>query len=176
MKPYPWKCGKCDTCAVTPAVLDYEATFEHDGRPYNFVVPALSILRCQQCGVITLDDAANRAISAAFRKHAGLLTPTEIRKRRSELGLSQPQLARFLDVSVSTLSRWETGGQIQQRAMDKLLRGFFTVREFRHWLGYREPTEATEDIRAVGASASLSITLSQPTVAPARNLAVVRGG
>jgi hypothetical protein len=48
-----------------------------------------------------------------------------------------------LDVSESTLSRWETGAQIQQRAMDKLLRGFFEVPAFRQYLGFTEIREAS---------------------------------
>jgi DNA-binding transcriptional regulator YiaG len=38
---------------------------------------------------------------------------------------TQKELAVQLAVAEATLSRWETGGQIQQRAMDKLLRLFF---------------------------------------------------
>jgi transcriptional regulator with XRE-family HTH domain len=36
-------------------------------------------------------------------------------------------LARLLGVGEATLSRWETGGQIQQRALDRLLRLYFAV-------------------------------------------------
>ncbi len=32
-----------------------------------------------------------------------------VKRRREELGLSQPQLARRIDVSDKTISRWETG-------------------------------------------------------------------
>src|SRR5205085_481887 len=40
-------------------------------------------------------------------------------------------LAAYLKVSDSTISRWENGRQIQQLAMDLLLRGYFNVRELR---------------------------------------------
>ncbi len=55
--------------------------------------------------------------------------------RRESLGLTQKQLADFLLISDSTLSRWETGGQIQQKSLDRLLRAFFALEEFREYVG-----------------------------------------
>ena len=159
MTTFPLKCSKCKERQVQRTVLDYRAAFEHDGRAYDFVVPGLSVLQCQRCGTIVLDDQANKLISAAFRQHAGLLPPNQIRQHRERLGLTQKQLAAFLDVSVSTLSRWETDAQIQQRAMDKLLRGFFTVPEFRYFLGYRETVQQQEAVQAVVASGVVSVPL-----------------
>ena len=60
-----------------------------------------------------------------LRSHAGLLHNKEIRARREALGLTQKALAGYLQVAEATLSRWETGAQIQQRAMDAFLRSFF---------------------------------------------------
>jgi putative zinc finger/helix-turn-helix YgiT family protein len=142
MKPFPWKCGTCRQRALSPATMPYTTEVEHDGRVYTISIPALDVLRCTNCGAIVLDDAANEAISSAFRAEAHLLTPAQIRQGREGLGLSQKQLAGYLDIAVSTLSRWETGAQIQQRAMDKLLRAFFDVPEFREYLGLREVTPA----------------------------------
>jgi transcriptional regulator with XRE-family HTH domain len=39
------------------------------------------------------------------------MTPDELKRRRKRLGLSQAQLARYLDVDVMTISRWERGAQ-----------------------------------------------------------------
>jgi putative zinc finger/helix-turn-helix YgiT family protein len=109
---------------------------EHDGRAYHVELPALEVLRCGHCGAVVLDDAANEKISEAFRREAGLLTPGEIRQQREALQLTQKQLARLLQVAEATLSRWETGGQIQQRAMDLLLRLFFASADVRRRLGH----------------------------------------
>lgn len=147
MKPFPWKCGTCRQKALSPAVIPYTTEVEHDGRTYAIDIPALNVLRCANCGAIVLDDAANEAISNAFRSEARLLTPAQIRQGREGLGLSQKQLAGYLDIAVSTLSRWETGAQIQQRAMDKLLRAFFHVPELRQYLGVREATTAPSLVR-----------------------------
>src|SRR5262249_49580302 len=125
MKPFPWKCGECRERAVSPVTLpSYRAELEHDGRTYPIIVTDFQVLRCSRCGTIVLDDAANRRLSDALRGAAGLLQPSEIRERREALGLTQKQLAHHLQISEFTLSRWETGAQIQQRCMDRFLRVF----------------------------------------------------
>ena len=134
MKPYPWKCGTCRNRGLRPVVLDYEAEIGHDGCLYRVTVPALSVLRCEQCGAIVLNDEADQKITAALRVAAGLLSPEEIRRGREALGLSQEQLARYLQVDQETLARWETGGQTPQRSMDRLMRIYFQVPEARRFL------------------------------------------
>lgn len=80
-------------------------------------------------------------VSDALRKAAGLLSPEQIRRGRESLGLTQKQLARNLQVCEAELSRWETGGQIQQRSFDRLMRIYFQVPEARRFL---EETAVTE--------------------------------
>ena len=135
MQPFPWKCGTCRERALAPAVVDYHEEVEHDGRAYKVRIPGLHVLRCENCGALVLDDEANLKVSEALRAEAGLLTPEEIRSRREELGLTQKQLAEALQVGEWTLSRWETGGQIQQRSLDRFLRAFFELPELRRFLG-----------------------------------------
>jgi len=94
-----------------------------DGREnWCCFVPALTALQCGTCQAISIDDEADRQISAAFRREARLLTPEEIREGREKLGLTQKQFANLLGVGEATVSRWETVAQIQQRAMDRVLR------------------------------------------------------
>jgi putative zinc finger/helix-turn-helix YgiT family protein len=125
VKPYPWKCGRCGARSVVPAIVSYTSQIEHDGRAYSVTVPDLEIPRCSKCAAMVRDDAANRRISLTLRRQLGLLTPEQIRQNRESLGLTQKQLASRLGIAEATLSRWETGGQIQQRSMDKLMRLFF---------------------------------------------------
>jgi putative zinc finger/helix-turn-helix YgiT family protein len=130
------KCGnpRCRQSAVALATVPYSVSIDHDGRKYNVNMAALTAPRCAVCGTLVLDDEANRQISDAFRHAAGLLGPEQIRDSRLALGLKQQELADSLGVAVSTLSRWETGAQIQQRSLDRFLRLFFAMREVRQAL------------------------------------------
>jgi putative zinc finger/helix-turn-helix YgiT family protein len=130
-KPFPWKCPSCRKKAVVSVVEDYRTRIEHDGRPYDLIVPALHVFACGECGNRDLDDDANKQVSDALRKAAGLLTPEEIRDGRHGLQMTQKALAEQLDIAEATLSRWETGAQIQQRAFDRLLRAYFEIPELR---------------------------------------------
>jgi putative zinc finger/helix-turn-helix YgiT family protein len=130
-KPFPWKCGHCRSRSVRPASIEYTADFEHDGREYALKIPGLSVLRCENCGEVLLDDDANRRISEEMREHLGLLSPSQIRRNRETLGMTQRELASLLGIAEATISRWETGAQIQQRALDRLMRLCFASREVR---------------------------------------------
>jgi putative zinc finger/helix-turn-helix YgiT family protein len=111
------------------ATVLYATTIEHDGRAYPVSIPDLTVPRCANCRAISIDDAADQEISAAFRREAKLLAPDDIRQGRETLRLTQKQLANLLGVGEATVSRWETGAQIQQRAMDRFLRLCFTSHE-----------------------------------------------
>ena len=119
---------------MQPSQVDYTATVEHDGRSYEVEVLALEVPKCQKCGKLVLVDSANRRISEALRKTAKLLFPAEIRQNRERLHLTQKQLANLMEVAVETVSRWETGAQIQQRSFNKLLKAIFRSPEVRKQL------------------------------------------
>jgi putative zinc finger/helix-turn-helix YgiT family protein len=135
MKSHASKCGTCRQVALRPEIIRYAARLQHDGREYDIVVPDLAVRRCGNCGAVTLDEAADERISQALRRTAGLLEPAEIRHHRETLGLTRRQVADYLGLAESTLSRWETGAQIQQRCLDRLVRLFFDVPEVRARLG-----------------------------------------
>jgi putative zinc finger/helix-turn-helix YgiT family protein len=135
------KCGQCRQRAVALAAVPYTTQVDHDGRKYEVTIPDLMVPRCANCGAISLDDEANRQISAAFRKQAGLLAPEQIRAQRVALGLTQQALADLLGVAVFTLSRWETGAQIQQRSLDRFLRAVFRLPALRLALQSEEALE-----------------------------------
>ena len=139
MPSLPRKCPKCEEPKVVQIHENYRATLEHDGRSYDIEVPQLQLLQCEGCGNRVLDDATDDKLTEALRHQIGLLSPAEIRRGRVELGLNQKELAEHLDVAEATLGRWETGGQLQQRAMDKLLRLYFASEEVRRLLQKRFP-------------------------------------
>lgn len=157
-RPYPWKCRSCGEKALSPVTIYYPVSLEHDGRSYTFSVANLQVLKCAACQEQVLPDESLTRIYAQLRTEAGLLSPTEIREKRKQLGLTQEDLANQLGVAKETISRWETGGQIQQRGYDKLLRVYFDVPAVREYLsptpavppGFPNPDAATS--RLVGST------------------------
>jgi putative zinc finger/helix-turn-helix YgiT family protein len=137
-RPYPWKCRSCGKQSLGPVIVDYSTEMEHDGRLYAFAVPNLNILECASCHERVLPDEAFVRITDRLRAEAGLLTPTEIKEKRKKIeGLTQELLATHLGVAKETISRWETGGQIQQRSHDLLLRLYFDLSDARRYLDRR---------------------------------------
>ena len=63
-----------------------------------------------------------RTDAAVGRKKHGLLSADEIRALRERFGLTQSELARLLHVGANTISRWESGRNVQTDAMEMLLR------------------------------------------------------
>ena len=141
MKATQRKCLHCREHAVSPETLKtYTADLEHDGRSYHVELNDFDVLKCSNCGAMLLDDDANDRLFDALRAAAQLLTPSEIRGHRGALDLTQRELANYLQISESTVSRWETGAQLQQRVMDQLLRAFFTLPELRRFFGMKTVT------------------------------------
>src|SRR5258708_36539920 len=128
MSSFPYKCASCGERAVNTVTLpSYTAELEHDGRAYTVTVNDLDVLRCGNCGNQIIPDDSFDRLTAELRRQAGLLAPGEIKGNRDRLHLTQKTLAGHLRVSESTLCSWETGGQIQQRAMDLLMRLYFDI-------------------------------------------------
>ena len=124
-RPYPWKCHTCREMGVRPVIVDYTADMDHDGRTYAITVPKLEILECEHCHTRVLPEDAYGLFYDKLREQAGLLAPTQISQNREALHLTQKQLADYLGVAEATISRWENGGQIQQRSLDRFLRSYF---------------------------------------------------
>ena len=57
-----------------------------------------------------------------YRRKHGLLSAHEIRAIRERFGLTQAEFASLLRLGANTLSRWESGRNVQTEAMDMLLR------------------------------------------------------
>ena len=82
--------------------------------------------RCPGCDerLIGLQRAKDLRLqaNASYRKEHRLLSSSEIQALREDLGLTQAQLAEFLQLGANTISRWEAGRLVQSASMDILLR------------------------------------------------------
>jgi putative zinc finger/helix-turn-helix YgiT family protein len=89
-------------------------------------VPSIPRLRCPKCDEVVLRFEEARRLNvdaiARYRKRHGLLCADAVRAIRKELGVTQRELARLLRLGGNTLSRWESGRNVQTAAMDVLLR------------------------------------------------------
>ena len=134
-------CGACRHRSMSPVTMALHTTqLEHDGRAYHIEIPNFRVQKCRNCGQTELDETASDQLFDALRSAAGLLSSEDILRNRHRLGLTRKDLADLLQISESTLSRWETGAQLQQRAMDRYLRTIFEVKEARQYWGYDEST------------------------------------
>lgn len=92
----------------------------------RITVTGVSHLECPKCGNVSFDatelDEFSTALDDAYREKLGLLSPSEIRSIRKNLGLTQSEFESLIGVSTPTVSRWETGASVQMKAVDNLLR------------------------------------------------------
>lgn len=77
---------------------------------------------CTHCQETFSGPEAARIRHLAICRALGLLTPDEIRAIRERLGPSQPQFAKLTGIGEATISRWERGRLLQNKAMDRYLR------------------------------------------------------
>ena len=92
----------------------------------KIMVPRVKHRRCPKCGegVLSLRDAHDLQLRAfdIYREKYGLLSAEEIRFIREQVKMTQAALVRLLRLGSNTLSRWESGRNVQTAAMDTLLR------------------------------------------------------
>ena len=77
---------------------EYEHHFVYEGRKYCITLHQLSIIRCDRCGEISLDQGALGILLEAEYLHLGLLLPREITSARQRIGLSQRKCANFWEL------------------------------------------------------------------------------
>ena len=114
----------CPACGA--AMKQRRARLAYPVNGEEIAVPGAAHLHCPECGevVLRLDEARHlrKDALARYRGKYRLLAADEIRSLRERLGLTQAALARLLRLGGNTISRWESGRNIQTAAMDVLLR------------------------------------------------------
>ena len=99
-------------------------TIRINGEPV--AVEAVAHRRCPRCRetVLTYEETGflNRRALETYRRKHGLLSEGEIREIRGRLKLTQGALSRLLRLGSNTVSRWESGRNVQSASMDVMLR------------------------------------------------------
>jgi putative zinc finger/helix-turn-helix YgiT family protein len=144
-RPFPWRCGNCGERQVFRTSVPYQTTINFDGKPYEVQIPDLELPKCANCGEVVFDDHAGHQIDQALRQRLGLLRPDQILAGRTQLGLNPKDFAAQLGVSEESISRWESGVQIQSRIADRQIRLFFELPSVRNALNRLERGEPIGD-------------------------------
>ena len=116
--------GACPSCG-TPMV-PRRGTLRLPVNGEDIAVPSAAHLRCPKCNEVVLRYQDSRRLSedaiAIYRTKHGLLGADDIRAVRERFSLTQAELAHLLRLGGNTISRWESGRNVQSAAMDLLLR------------------------------------------------------
>ena len=75
------------------------------------------------------------ALASQYAKAHELLSPSDIKDLRSDLGLTQHEFESLLGVSKPTASRWENGASQQSITANNLMKLIRDVPEVRTYLG-----------------------------------------
>ncbi len=114
----------CPSCGTR--MVEKRGTLRLPFNGEEISVPSARYLGCPKCGEIVLRFQDSKRLHedaiAIYRRKHGLLSADEIRVIRQRFGLTQAKLARLLRLGANTVSRWESGRNVQTAAMDILLR------------------------------------------------------
>ena len=114
----------CPACGTT--MIAKRGTLRLPVNAEDIAVPSAAHLSCPKCGEVVLRFQDSKRLGedaiALYRKKHGLLSADEIRALRERFNLNQADLARLLRLGANTVSRWESGRNVQSAAMDMLLR------------------------------------------------------
>jgi putative zinc finger/helix-turn-helix YgiT family protein len=116
------RCPTCNKGWLRDKIITERFEFEVDGKTKGVVADNVPLSECDNCGERLSGPEAARIRHEAICRTFGLLTPGEIQSIRERLGLSQERFAQLTGIGVATISRWERGRLLQNRAMDRYLR------------------------------------------------------
>jgi len=111
-------------------VKDYTNTFLIRGHEYSVTAPArFDAVTNQLVPDAELDDAAVEIANDQYRQEFQVVTPAEIKKYRTKIGLSQREFAELLGWSPNTVALYETGA-LPSKANNKLLKALISDAHF----------------------------------------------
>lgn len=117
------RCPACGAGWLKTTTVTDRFIHEEDGVSVPVVIADVPVEACSHCKEVFYGPEASRLHHEAICKAFGFLTPEEILELREKmLGLTQEEFARLTGIGLATISRWERGRLVQNRAMDRYLR------------------------------------------------------
>jgi putative zinc finger/helix-turn-helix YgiT family protein len=137
------RCPTCSAGKLHDKIVTERFEFEVDGKTKTVVAENVPVSECDNvtCGERLSGPEAARIRHEAICRTFGLLTPREIQVIRERLGLSQERFAQLTGLGIATISRWERGRLLQNRAMDNYLRLVERSEENVRFLAARQDTD-----------------------------------
>jgi len=131
--------SSAEACPVCDGALrERRGALRYPVNGEDIVVGSTTFQQCADCKekFLRLDDARRLQEAAIenYRHKYGLLSAGEIRSIRERLGMTQAAMAGILRLGANTLSRWESGRNVQSAALDVLLRMIRDVPECLRYL------------------------------------------
>lgn len=115
---------KCVECGHELRLTREPLTETYRGEA--FTVDGIERLAYDGCGEYEIDateaDRLSEAITEAYAKRHGLLTPAEIKGIRKTFEMTQAQFEKLLGVAKPTVSRWENGASQPTATACQLMR------------------------------------------------------
>lgn len=113
----------CADCGSSISTSWHSHTFRYGtGESAADLTARVPVRRCDGCDFDYLDYVGERIMHEAVCHHLGVLTPAEILAIRERLGLSRAAFAKITGIGEASLSRWESGINVQNPANDRYLR------------------------------------------------------
>jgi putative zinc finger/helix-turn-helix YgiT family protein len=115
-------CGNCRLGQLETIRIDDSFEFLGEDGPIRIVAQDVPFYHCPHCGERLSGLETAQVHHRAICKALGLLTPEEIRGIRDRLGMTQAEFSGLTGIGEATISRWERGRLLQNRANDRYLR------------------------------------------------------
>ena len=113
-------CPECGSSNLTCSQKEYKF-------PYGKGVDAIELStlveveKCNDCGFSYIDQTEELSCHEAICEHLGIMKPSQIKGLRDYHGLTQYDFSNITGLGEATLSRWERGIVIQNKAYDNYM-------------------------------------------------------
>jgi YgiT-type zinc finger domain len=113
-------CAACGSGAVQ-TTTEVETFTYGAGEERADLTVEVPVRTCSKCGSSHTDVSAEEIRHAAVCRHLGVMPPGEVSAVRTRYGMSRAEFAHLTRIGEASLSRWENGLNVQNRAMDDYL-------------------------------------------------------
>ena len=115
-------CPICYAPALQDRVIDERFEYLSEDGLIPVLARSVPVEVCGNCGEVLSGPVAAALCHSAICEALGLLTPERIKAIREGFGLSQAQFSKLTGIGEATISRWERGRLLQNRANDRYIR------------------------------------------------------